>query len=73
LASVGVPVAFARIGRYALNDQETINLNQGGIGKFPGVDRGHAAKLSSGAGSLILLATGMFGLIGGRRMFRPNA
>jgi len=73
-STVGAPVLFARAGSFALNGQETINLNQGGIGNF----QGSIAVTPPGTsvpepGSLVLLATGLFGLVGGRRMFRRNA
>ena len=74
MASVGVPVAFAHIGRYALNDQETINLNQGGIGNFQGsIAVTPPTSTVPEPGSLVLLATGLFGIVGGRRMFRRKA
>jgi len=71
-SSVGAPVLFARAGNFALNGQETINLNQGGIGNF----QGSAAVTPNTVpepGSLVLLATGLFGLVGGRRMIRRKA
>jgi len=72
-ATVSVPVLFARAGLFALNGQETINLNQGGISNFQGTIAVTPPNVVPEPGSLVLLATGLFGLIGGRRMFRRNA
>ena len=73
-SAVGTPVLFARAGNFALSGQETINLNQGGIGNFQG-SIAVTPPISSvpEPGSLVLLATGLFGLVGGRRMFRRTA
>ena len=74
-STVGAPVLFARAGNFALNGVETINLNQGGIANFQGSiavtpSANHAVPEP---GSLVLLATGLFGLVGGRRFLRRNA
>jgi hypothetical protein len=68
-------VPFARGGLFALNGQETINLNQGGIANFQGsiAVTPPADTTVPEPGSIVLLATGLFGLVGGRRMFRRNA
>jgi len=73
-STVGVPVLFNRTGLFALNGQETINLNQGGVANFSGsIAVTPPTSSVPEPGSLVLLATGLFGLVGGRRMFRRNA
>jgi len=72
-STVGVPVLFNRVGNFALNGVETINLNQGGISNFQGSIAVTPPNVVPEPGSLVLLATGLFGLVGGRRFLRRNA
>jgi hypothetical protein len=73
-SSASVPVLFANTGTFALNGIQTINLNQGGIANFQG-SIAVTPPLTNipEPGSLVLLATGLFGLVGGRRFLRRNA
>jgi hypothetical protein len=72
-SSAGVPVLFTRAGNFAVNGREIINLNQGGIGTFQGSIAVTPPTTVPEPGSIVLVATGLFGLVGGRRMFRRNA
>lgn len=72
-SSVGAPVLFNRTGAFALNGRETINLNQGAVGNFIGSIAVTPPTTVPEPGSIVLLATGLFGLVGGRRIFRRNA
>ena len=71
-SAVGAPVLFPRSGNFALSGQEAINLNPGGIGNFQGSIAVTPPTSVPEPGSLVLLATGLFSLVGGRRMFRRN-
>jgi len=64
------PVLFTRTGNFALNGREIINLTQGGNANFAGTI---VATAVPEPGSIVLVATGLFGLVGGRRVFRRKA
>ena len=73
-SEAGIPTLFVRAGNFALNGVETINLNQGGIANFQGsVAVTPPIPDVPEPGSLVLLATGLFGLVGSRRAFRRKA
>jgi len=68
------PVLFTRTGNFALNGREIINLSQGGIANFTGaIVVTPAPTTVPEPGSIVLVATGLFGLVGGRRVFRRKA
>jgi len=64
-----IPVLFDRTGNFALNGREIINLNQGGLASFTGTVVATPTAVPE-PGSIVLVATGLFGLVGGRRVFR---
>jgi len=66
------PVPFTRTGNFALNGREIINLSQGGIANFTGTIVATPTTVPE-PGSIVLVATGLFGLVGGRRVFRRKA
>ena len=66
------PVLFTRTGNFALNGREIISLNQGGIANFTGTIVTTPITTPE-PGSIVLVATGLFGLVGGRRVFRRKA
>ena len=66
------PVPFTRNGNFALNGREIINLNQGGVANFTGAIVATPTTTPE-PGSIVLVATGLFGLVGGRRVFRRKA
>jgi len=63
------PVLFDRTGNFALNGREIINLSQGGLANFTGTVVATPTTVPE-PGSIVLVATGLFGLVGGRRVFR---
>jgi hypothetical protein len=66
-------VLFTRAGAFALNGREIISLNQGGIANFTGTIVATPPTTVPEPGSIVLVATGLFGLVGGRRVFRRKA
>jgi len=72
-SSVGALTNFTRAGAFALSGQEVITLAQN-----PAVNGSFTANVNAmnvvpEPGSLILLATGFLGLVGGRRVLRRKA
>jgi hypothetical protein len=72
-AAAGLPVNFTRAGAFALNGSEVITLTQN-----PAVNASFTATVNAQnvvpePGSLVLLATGFIGLVGGRRVWRRKA
>jgi len=72
-STVGSPTNFARTGNFALSGSQNITLLQG-----PNTQAGFTAQVNATnvvpePGSLVLLATGFIGLVGGRRVWRRKA
>ena len=61
------PTQFVRAGPYALNGIEVINMSQGGVASFTG---SIAVTPVPEPSTVVLMAAGLFGLVGGRRMLR---
>jgi hypothetical protein len=72
-ATVGPTVNFARAGAFALNGRQIINLNQGVASAASFTANVNAQNVVPEPGSLVLLATGFIGLVGGRRVWRRTA
>jgi len=72
-ATVGTPTNFTRTGAFALSGTQTIGLAQspGVTASFTGLV--NASSVVPEPGSLVLLATGFIGLVGGRRVWRRKA
>jgi len=72
-AASGVPVNFTRAGAFGLNGSEVINLNQSINTTASFSASVNALNVVPEPGSLVLLATGFIGLVGGRRVWRRKA
>jgi len=72
-ASVGIPTNFTRAGAFSLSGQEMITLAQNPTTNASFTANVNAMNIVPEPGSLILLATGFLGLVGGRRVLRRKA
>jgi len=67
------PVPFTRTGNFALNGREIINVSGSSSARFTGTIVATPPTAVPEPGSIVLVATGLFGLVGGRRVFRRKA